>query len=145
MDLMIREGSSEKNLEELLPLVTDLTYKRCMFVVDDRTCRRCLLVVDDRSAVDLLRDGDVDAVVRKAVRLGLEPVRAIQMATLNAAEHFRLYDVGAVAPGYRANLVVLESLDEVRVGRVFYRGRLVAEDGGALFGAGRGGQLPPGP
>ncbi len=127
MRVMIREGSSEKNLEELLPLV------------DDRTCRRCLLVVDDRSAVDLLRDGDVDAVVRKAVRLGLEPVRAIQMATLNAAEHFRLYDVGAVAPGYRANLVVLESLDEVRVGRVFYRGRLVAEDGGALFGAGRGG------
>jgi len=80
MRLMIREGSSEKNLEALLPLVTDRTYKRCLFVVDDRSCS------------DLLKDGEIDAVVRKAIRLGLDPVRAIQLATINTAEYFRLLD-----------------------------------------------------
>ena len=121
MYVMIREGSSEKNLETLLPLVTDKTYKRCLFVVDDRSC------------ADLLRDGDIDAVVRKAIRLGLDPVRAIQMATINAAEYFRLHGLGAIAPGYLANLVVLTDLPTFGVEMVFYRGELVAEKGKALF------------
>jgi adenine deaminase len=130
MYVMIREGSSEKNLEALLPLVTDKTYKRCLFVVDDRSC------------VDLLRDGDIDAVVRKAIRLGLEPVRAIQMATINAAERFRLERLGAVAPGYLANLLVLSDLSDLRVDSAYYRGRLVASEGKPLFlagGQGKGG------
>lgn len=125
MRIMIREGSSEKNLEALLPLVTDQTYKRCLFVVDDRTC------------ADLLREGDIDAVVRKAIRLGLDPVRAIQLATINAAEYFRLEDVGAIAPGYLANLIVLDDLKSFQVSMVFYRGRKVAEEGKALFKAAR--------
>ncbi len=128
MYVMIREGSSEKNLEALLPLVTDKTYKRCLFVVDDRSC------------VDLLRDGDIDAVVRKAIRLGLEPVRAIQMATVNAAEHFRLERLGAVAPGYLANLLVLSDLSDLRTDSVYYHGRLVASEGKPLFSAGGGGK-----
>ncbi|MFO8100871.1 MAG: adenine deaminase [Dehalococcoidia bacterium] len=117
MHIMIREGSSEKNLEELLPLVTDKTFKRCFFVVDDRDC------------ADLERDGDIDAVVRKAIKLGLDPVRAIQMTTINTAEYFRLKGLGAVAPGYRANLVVLDDLENIKAGQVFYDGRLVAQDG----------------
>ena len=121
MYVMVREGSSEKNLEALLPLVTDKTYKRCLFVVDDRSC------------VDLLKDGDIDAVVRKAIRLGLDPVRAIQLATINPAEYFRLDGLGAVAPGYRANLIVLSDLSEFQVDMVFYRGRLVARQGKPLF------------
>jgi adenine deaminase len=121
MYVMIREGSSEKNLETLLPLVNDWTY------------RRCLLVVDDRSCVDLLHDGDIDAVVRKAIQLGLEPVRAIQMATINAAEHFRLRELGAIAPGYLANLLVLGDLSGLKVESVFYRGKLVAQGGESLF------------
>ncbi|MFC1870417.1 adenine deaminase [Chloroflexota bacterium] len=121
MFIMIREGSSEKNLDALLPLVTDKTDKRCFFVVDDRSC------------ADLLRDGDIDAVVRKAISRGLEPVRAIQMATINTAEYFRLNRLGAVAPGYRANLIVLGDLASLTVNMSFYRGRLVAEDGEALF------------
>ena len=125
MFIMIREGSSEKNLETLLPLVTDKTYKRCFFVVDDR------------SAYDLLHDGDIDAVVRKAVRLGLEPVRAIQLATINTAEYFRLDGLGAVAPGYFANILVLDDLSNVSVNMVFYRGRLVAREGKPLFSAAR--------
>jgi adenine deaminase len=125
MYLMIREGSSEKNLDALLPLVTDNTYKRCFFVVDDRSC------------FDLLREGDIDAVVRKAISRGLEPVRAIQMATINTAEHFRLYDRGAIAPGYRADLITIADLAKLEIDMVFYRGKLVARQGKPLF------SLPP--
>lgn len=121
MYVMIREGSSEKNLDALLPLVTDNTYKRCLFVVDDRSC------------VDLLRDGDIDAVVRKAIRSGLDPVRAIQMTTINAAEYFRLDRLGAIAPGYIANLIVVGNLSSLKIDMVFYRGRLVARQGMPLF------------
>jgi len=121
MYVMIREGSSEKNLDALLPLVTDKTYKRCMFVVDDRSC------------LDLLRDGDIDAVVRKAIKRGLDPVRAIQLATINPAEYFRLNRLGAIAPGYQANLIVIDDLSNLSLDMVFYRGRLVARQGKPLF------------
>ena len=121
MYLMIREGSSERNLDALLPLVTDSTYKRCFFVVDDRSCS------------DLLREGDIDAVVRKAINRGLEPVRAIQMATINPAEYFRLHDRGGVGPGYLANLITITDLAELEIGMVFCRGRLVAQQGKPLF------------
>jgi len=125
MYLMIREGSSEKNLDELLPLVTDKTYKRCLFVTDDRTC------------ADLLREGDIDAVVRKAIARGLDPIRAIQMATSNTAEYFRLRQVGAVAPGYAANLIVVDDLSKLSVDMVFHQGKLAAREGKALFSASR--------
>jgi adenine deaminase len=121
MYVMIREGSSEKNLDALLPLVTDKTYKRCLFVVDDRSC------------VDLLRDGDIVAVVRKAIRRGLDPVRAIQLATINPAERFKLDRLGAVAPGYLANLIVTKDLTSLKIDMVFYHGGLVARDGEPLF------------
>jgi adenine deaminase len=125
MYLMIREGSSEKNLDALLPLVTDNTYRRCFFVVDDRNCS------------DLLWEGDIDAVVRKAIEKGLEPVRAIQMATINTAEYFRLYDTGGIGPGYMANLITITDLAKLDVDMVFYQGKLVARQGKALF------PLPP--
>jgi adenine deaminase len=121
MYLMIREGSSEKNLDALLPLVTDNTYKRCFFVVDDRSCS------------DLFREGDIDSVVRKAISRGLEPVRAIQMATINAAEYFRLHDRGAIAPGYLANLITITDLAKLEIDMVFYQGKLVAKQGKPLF------------
>ena len=123
MYLMIREGSSEKNLDELLPLVTDKTYKRCLFVVDDRNCS------------DLLREGDIDAVARKAIHRGLDPVRAIQLATINSAEYFRLYDRGGIAPGYIANLITIADLSRLEINMVFYKGRLVAREGKSLVSA----------
>ncbi len=121
MRLMIREGSAEKNLEELLPLVNDGNYHRCM------------LVVDDRNAMDIYNDGDVDAVVRKAIGLGLDPVRAVQMASLNVAEYFRLTGLGGIGPGYLANMLVLDDLDRFHITDVYYRGKLVAQDGKPLF------------
>jgi len=125
MYLMIREGSSEKNLDALLPLVTDNTYKRCFFVVDDLSCS------------DLLQEGDIDAVVRKAIDRGLEPVRAIQMATINAADYFRLHDRGGIGPGYIANLITITDLAKLEIDMVFYQGKLVARQGKPLF------SLPP--
>jgi len=121
MYLMIREGSSEKNLDALLPLVTDKTYKRCFFVVDDRSCS------------DLLHEGDIDWVVRKAIGRGLDPIRALQMATINTAEYFRLYDRGGVAPGYLANLITITDLSKLETDMVFYKGELVARQGRPLF------------
>jgi adenine deaminase len=125
MYLMIREGSSEKNLDALLPLVTNNNYKRCFFVVDDRNCS------------DLLWEGDIDAVVRKAIDRGLEPIRAIQMATINAAEYFRLHDRGGIGPGYIANLITINDLAKLDIDMVFYQGKLVAKQGKPLF------PLPP--
>jgi adenine deaminase len=121
MFVMIREGSAEKNLEAILPLVTDKTYNRCLFVVDDRSC------------ADLLRDGDIDAVVRKAIKLGLEPVRAIQLATINPAQYFRRDRLGGIAPGYMANLIVLGDLGRLEIDMVFYQGEMVAQEGKPLF------------
>jgi len=121
LHIMIREGSSEKNLEALLPLVNDDTYQRCLFVVDDRSC------------FDLQRDGDIDAVVRKAIRLGLSPVRAVQMATVNSAVYFRLHYRGAVAPGYKADLVIIDDLVRFQINEVYYHGKMVAARGKPVF------------
>ena len=117
MHIMIREGSSEKNLEALLPVVDDSTYGRCFFVVDDRSC------------VDLLADGDVDAVVRKAIASGLDPVRSIQMATVNTARYFGLRGLGAIAPGYDASFFVVDDLTTLKADMVFHCGLLIARSG----------------
>jgi len=121
MWVMIREGSSERNLAALLPTVNDRTFHRCLLVVDDRNCE------------DLLVDGDIDAVVRKAIQLGLDPVRALQMATINAAQHFHLDGLGAVAPGYYANLIVFSSPATLDIHTVIYHGKVVARNRQALF------------
>lgn len=117
MMIMIREGSSEKNLRDLLPLVTDITYPRICFCSDDRDCH------------DLRDVGHVDDILRIAISEGLDPIRAIRMATWNAASYWRLPRMGAVAPGYAANLVVLSDLENVTVEKTLYQGRIVAENG----------------
>lgn len=123
MMLMLREGSSARNMIDLLPLVTDSTYPRCCFASDDRDC------------TTLLHDGHMNVTLRKAVAAGLDPVRAVRMATFNTADYWRLDRIGAVAPGYWANLVILEDLESFEVRQVLYRGELVAENGRALFDA----------
>jgi adenine deaminase len=121
MMLMIREGSTEHNLVDLLPLVNDDTYPRCCFASDDRDC------------ATLMHDGHIDAVIRKAVAHGLDPIRAIRMATLHTAEYWRLPWIGMIAPGYKANLVLFERLDDVRPHLVAYEGEIVAEGGRPRF------------
>ena len=120
MYVMIREGSVAKNMEALLQLVTP------------ENARRCMLVSDDNDPAELLEQGHMDHIVRKAIGLGLKPVLAIQMATINAAEYFGLRDLGAIAPGYRADMVVLDDFDSFQVDKVFRGGRLVSEKGEML-------------
>jgi adenine deaminase len=120
MHIMIREGTTARNLHPLLPLVTPANVHLCHFCTDDR------------HPDTLLGEGHIDDVVRKAIAWGLDPVMAFQMATINTAEYFGLRNMGAVAPGYRADLVVLDDLEEVRVAQV-YAGGTLAADGGNLL------------
>ncbi len=122
MAILIREGSMAKNLEDLVPLVTS------------ENARRCLLASDDRHPDDLMEEGHLDFILRKSVRLGLRPITAIQMATINVAEIYGLTNVGAIAPGFRADLVVLDDLESFVINTVFKDGRLVAKEGKIMPG-----------
>jgi adenine deaminase len=117
MRVWLREGTGARNLVDLLPVVTPATSRRCGFCTDDRHPH------------DLLDDGHIDHLLRLAVANGLDPMTAIQMATLNIAEAYGLDDRGAVAPGRRADLVVCDDLAGFRAGQVFVDGGVVAENG----------------
>lgn len=115
--LMIREGSTEHNLSALLPVVNDRTFSRCCFASDDR------------DGHTLLHDGHIDAILRSAIAQGLDPMRAYAMATWNAANYWRLEGIGLVAPGYEANLIVLDDVETVDIAMTIFRGKVVAKDG----------------
>lgn len=120
MWLMIREGTSAHNLADLLPLVTPASE------------RRCLLVSDDRHPDTLAHHGHLDDLLRQAVARGLDPLSALRMVTLNPAQRFGLARRGAVAPGWAADLVVVEDLHHFRVLSTYQAGRLVAAEGQCL-------------
>lgn len=116
MAIMIREGSQSKDMARLLPVVTDHTWPQCM------------LVSDDRHPDDLLREGHMNAIVNRAMDLGMDPVRALTLATLTPARYFRLPRMGAVAPGYQADFSLSPTLNPWTPVRVFKRGIEVARD-----------------
>ena len=118
--IMIRQGTAAKNLKGLMGMFEDPYYQRC------------LLVTDDKHPGDLIRIGHIDAIIREAVSMGADPIRAIRMGTLNAAAYFGLHDMGAVAPGYKADLAVFDDLRTLNVKQVYKGGKLVAEDGKML-------------
>jgi adenine deaminase len=101
--------------------------------VTKENAHRCLFVTDDRHPSDLVVEGHMDHVLRKAIALGLDPVTAIQMATLNPARYFLLHNHGAIAPGYYADLVAFDSLERIEAQQVWKNGRLVAEGGRATW------------
>jgi len=117
MFVMVREGSVTRDLDALLPLVESAPGDRVGFVTDDRLPH------------DLLAEGAVDVLVRRAIAAGVDPVRAVRCASWNTARHYRLPRRGAVAPGYFADLVVIADLPTFRAARVLRHGRWVAEDG----------------
>lgn len=120
MWLMIREGSAACNLDALLPLVQELHPPRVFFVTDDRDTQ------------DLTTRGHIDSMVRRAIELGLDPVEAIRLASYNTAQYFHLPDRGAIAPGFVADLVVLDDLATFQVESVYKDGRLIARHGQLL-------------
>lgn len=117
MHIMIREGTNAKNLKQLLP------------IVNGQTARRVMWCTDDRHPHDLIEQGHIDSMVREAIVTGLDPIIAIQMATINPADYFGIRDAGAVAPGRRADLTVFSDLGEPYVKQVYCHGVLVAENG----------------
>ncbi|MBP3952571.1 adenine deaminase [Bacillus suaedae] len=117
MYLLMREGTAAKDVEALLPVLTP------------HNARRCVFATDDKHLDDLIEEGSIDASVRKAIRLGVDPLQAIQMASLNAAECFGLEHKGAIAPGYEASFVLIEDLNELTIREVYVDGRCVAKDG----------------
>lgn len=114
--ILIREATNAHNLNALLPLVTPMNSRRICFCTDDRI------------PSDLLDQGSIDYMVRAAIQFGIDPITALRMATLNTSEWFGLNDRGAIAPGRRADLIVVDDLREFRVRQVYCGGELAAED-----------------
>jgi adenine deaminase len=117
MTIFIREGTTTRNLLPLLPLITSENHHRLCFCTDDR------------QPASLLDEGSIDFMVRTAIKHGIDPIIAIRMATINTANYFRLYELGAVAPGRRADLVVFSDLHNLNAEMVFRYGALMARDG----------------
>lgn len=117
MYIQLREGTAAKNLEELLKGVTPYNINRCFFCTDDR------------HPEDLLKDGSVDNNVRKAIKLGMEPLNALKMATINPVECYKLEKLGAIAPGYKADFFIFEDLEDIQAKEVFLSGEKIAENG----------------
>lgn len=118
--LMIREGTAARNLTALLPLF------------DKPWSDRCLLVTDDRHPADLLQKGHIDGMIRKAAEAGKSVITGIRMATIQAAQCFGLRGVGAIAPGYESDILVLSDLEKVQVSDVYYHGKKVVENGSII-------------
>ena len=117
MYVMLRQGSACKNLKSLLPAVTPENSRRVIFCSDDRQPKT------------ILEEGHLDNHLRLCVEEGVDPITAIRMATLNAAECFGLDDRGAIAPGYRADIVLLDDLKDFKAEKVWVAGELTADQG----------------
>jgi adenine deaminase len=126
--VLMREGSTNRNMPELVKAITE----------EHLDSRRAILATDDMLAVDILKDGHMNDIIRRTIRQGVDAVTAIQMATINAATWQGLSDIGVLAPGKLADIAVIDGpLEEMNVSMVFLGGELVAQDGRLLI------DLPP--
>ena len=125
MTVLLREATNAHNLLTLLPVIDRWTEPHLAFATDDRV------------PADLLDQGSIDHMVRLAIQHGVHPMAALRLATINPARHYGLDDRGAVAPGRRADLVVVSDLESFRAEEVWVAGEKVAADGSALFVARR--------
>lgn len=117
MYVLIREGSAAKNLKAIVPAVTE------------RNARRFAFGTDDKHLDEMIEEGTINSAAAMAMKEGLDPLLAVQMATLNAAECYRLHDRGLLAPGFKADFVLLDSLEEMKPAAVWKNGEKVASNG----------------
>ncbi|MEY2509710.1 MAG: adenine deaminase [Verrucomicrobiota bacterium] len=117
LHLLVREGSTERNLEDIIALVTPENSANCSFATDDKL------------PGDLVDEGHIDHSIRKAIAHGIAPMTAIQMGTINTARYYRLKNHGAIAPRYWADFIVFDDLRKFQIKRVYKKGALVAESG----------------
>jgi adenine deaminase len=120
LTIFIREATTAHNLAALFPLITPVN------------ARRICWCTDDRQPSDLLDLGGIDYLIQRSIELGLDPITAIRLGTLNPAEYFGLHDRGAIAPGRRADLVIVDNLREMKARLVLRSGLVVARDGELL-------------
>ena len=130
LHLLVREGSTERNLEHIISLVTPQNSANCSFATDDKL------------PGDLVHEGHIDHSIRKAIALGVSPITAIQMGTINTARYYRLKNHGAIAPRFWADFIVFDDLAAFKIKRVYKKGALVAEDGKYLSGKSPGAEQP---
>lgn len=120
LPIFVREGSTERNLEPIIRGVVE----------ENLDTRHLMFCTDDKHPDDILDEGHVDYMVNKSIELGLDPITAVQMATINAAVHFRIDGrLGSLTPGRWADLVLTESLEKIVPTHVFHQGDLAARDG----------------
>ncbi|OOM74668.1 adenine deaminase [Clostridium puniceum] len=117
MYVLIREGSVAKNLKELLP------------AVNESNCSRFCFCTDDKHIDDMINNGSINSSIVYAIKNGLNPETAIQMATINPSILYKLTNKGAIAPGYIADFILLNNLEEFQISSVYKEGKLVALDG----------------
>lgn len=115
VNLMIREGSAARDLDALIPVLKDYPTRKCMFVTDDRY-------------PSALKE-HINSMVRRCVEAGISPIKAIQMASLNTAEYFGIKNLGAIAPNYKADLLIFENLEDFKPTIVIKNGEIIAKNG----------------
>lgn len=111
--IMIREGTAAHNLDALLPLLTP------------KYCDRCLFCTDDKHPNDLLKNGHIDYIIKRAISAGVDPLIAVKCATYNTAQYFQFNDRGAIAPGYLADLVIIDCFDTFHILEVYKSGKRI--------------------
>ncbi len=117
MQVLVREGTAAKNLEAIIKIIDMSNHTSFSFCTDDR------------EPLDILEEGHIDFLIKKAIRFGLDPVIALRMATINTARHYNLRSMGAIAPGYKADMVVVDDLENFNIEMVIKDSRIVAEEG----------------
>ncbi|KAF2955230.1 adenine deaminase [Marinitoga sp. 38H-ov] len=117
MQVFIREGTAAKNLDALIEAVNEMNHHSFSFCTDDR------------EPLDILNEGDIDYLVRRSIEKGIDPIIAIRMATINTARYYNLRSMGAIAPGYKADILVVDDLKKMNIRMVFKDSKLVVKDG----------------
>lgn len=126
----VREGTVTNNLRELMPVINEKNYRRVCFCTDDK------------HPDHLMKDGGIDGVLRMAIREGMDPIMALTICTLNAAESYRIHDEGAVAPGFKANFFLFDDLQDIQAQQVFKEGKRIALNGKLMVDGGKEAAVP---